>query len=56
MGILKTYMFQGLIKIDSQACKNDDEVKKFVFECLDLVIDKDREETVQIRKVERINA
>ena len=55
MGILKTYMFQGLIKIDSQVCKNDEEVKKFVHDCLKKIVI-GPEETVQIRKCEKINA
>ena len=55
MGVLKTYMFQGLIKIDSQVCKDQDEVKKFVHDCLEKVINPPYED-VQIRKCEKVNA
>lgn len=54
MGVIKKFMFQGILEIDSQACKDEKEVQEFVEKCLKKVIYPEQQEKVEVRRVERI--
>lgn len=54
MGVIKKFMFQGIMEIDSKAVKNETELQEFIEKCLKKIIYPEKQERVEIRIVERI--